>query len=635
MVNSGWLQQKQKNKTFALVLVMTLFITAWSLSSYLWDKYQVVRDTQNFYWMARAQDPTLFARDYLYISSNYIIQIDILDYHFLLYPLSPGYGLFFYLASTVIDYIWLTKLSTLALVLISVIFLFKTGQFLKDDLTGASLSLIFIFFAMASPLSTSIVSGLQRAYSIPLLILFIYFLLRQKYVWAALLIFLSALIYLPNFPPMVLAYGFSIIKFKHPLKLLPGLRPGALWPFAISLLFSAMIVALALAVQLDLISKSSPAIFETDAQTTLQVSENPAYQSGGSMALFIGFPFLGRAGIFDTGGDVTNFLVMLTFGFLIYKTVGVQSWRRIPRELWWLLLAGFVMYAISFFFVFGLSSLALYLPSRYTRSTIFLFMLFFIGLNWVDFLAIFPVWLRKNIRLFIFFVFTLSVALGTVYVLSPNRGLLIPTFWFLGVILSGVLALLGGSVLFWLVWQNSTLSPLARWGAAVMLGVGVIFLGSVYIKILGVKTTNPSQAERAVYEYIATLPKDTVLAGNPDIMTNIPLFSKRSVLFRELFPRPNAPILQYFDAQYAETPDVMFNFCQRYQIDYLVLNLHDFSPDYLAKENFFYQPWNDQIVSTVTGRSNFAMLRVQPIFTSSPYAVIKCDAGTLLADKLD
>jgi len=329
-------KNEQNNRWLALVLIVTFLLSLWILSSYLWDKYRVVRDVQNFYWMARARDATLFSVDYLYISGRSIIETNILGFNLLLYPFSLGYGLFFYVASTVLDYIWLTKLSILILVPLSVIYLFKLGRFLKkDESTGISLSLIFIFFALASPLSTSIVSGLQRAYSIPLLIVFVYYLLRQKYIWAALLIFVSTLIYLPNFPPMVLAYGFSLINIKRSLNLSLNLNRAVLMPFAISLLFSTVIVILALAVQLDLLSHPSPPVFG-GVPTNLEVSENPVYQSGGSMALFIGFPFLGRAGIFDTGGDVTNFLVLSIFAALIYKIVGRQSFQQLPKEIWYL-----------------------------------------------------------------------------------------------------------------------------------------------------------------------------------------------------------------------------------------------------------------------------------------------------------
>ncbi|MBN1994983.1 MAG: hypothetical protein JW953_19970 [Anaerolineae bacterium] len=622
------------------LLVMAVFIflllAMWTLSSYLWDQYRVVRDVQNFYWMARAQDPTLFATDYLYISNEVMFQIDVWGFHLLLYPLSLGYGLFFYLASAFIDYVWLTKLSILVLAPICLIYLFKLGRWLENNLTGFSLGLLFIFFILASPQSISIFTGLQRAFALPLLIVFLYYLTRQQYLGAALLLLMGALIYLPCFPLMVITYGLSLVKIEHPFKLSFINRSG-LVPFIVVLLLAAAIVALALAVPLGWLSPSTAAVSTSEIQAQPSLSQNPLHQSGGSVPLFIGFPFLGRAGIFDTGADVTNFLVLLILSFLIYKVVGRSSLRRAPGTVWHLLAAGIIMYLLSLFFVFALSSNALYWPSRYTRSALFVTPLFFVGLNWVDFIRYLPDWLAKNVRLIIFFIFTLGLALGIVFFLSPNQAMLIPTFWLMGLMVIGILVPLLASVLFWLVfsWQASPKTPfsqhLLKWGSAIVLAGAVVYLATIYTKTLGLKTHNPSPDERNLYAYIASLPKDTVLAGDPDIMEGIPLFSKRSVLFRSLFPDPNAPFIQYFDAQYAATPQPMLEFCQQYDVGYLVLNMQDFVPDYLAKEQFFYQPWNDEIVKLVTHRSTFIMPQVPAVFASGPYRVIKCDADTLLA----
>jgi len=623
----------QSRKLLAFTLVVSLLLTIWASSSHLWDQYRVVTDVQDYYWMALAQDPTLFARDYLFLPSNYVVDTNVLGFRLLLAPRSLGHGLFYYLASTAVSYIWLFKLSILVLVPLCVVYLFKVGQFLEDDLTGVSLSFIFTFFILASPLSLSMGSGLPRGFSIPILVLFLCYLIRQQYLGAGVMILIGSLVYLPTFPPMVLTYAFALVRVKRPLKLSLSINRSNLMPFVGSLLISALVVGLALAAQLNFIPSSTPAGFVSNSVGNVPISNNPYYQSEGPVSLFLSFPFLGRAGIFNTGGDVVNFLVMLIIGFLIYKTVGSKSLQRIPGVLWGLLAAGLIMYALSLFFVLGLSSFALYLPSRYTRSTLFMFMLFFVGLNWVDFLHELPNWLRKNAQLLIFFILTLGLAFAAIYVLTPNRPLLIPTFWLVGLIMGGVLTPLGGGALYWLATQKLSLKDLKKWGTLLALGVIVIYIGTVYIGILGLKTINPSEQERNLYEFVATLPKDTVLVGDPDIMTNIPLFSKRSVLFRGLFPRGDAPIVEYFDAQYAETTQPMLEFCQQYQIDYLVLDRRDFDPDYVAQGDFFYEPWNSRISTRVRGRSNFVLLQLEPVFASGPFEVIRCDSETILAGK--
>jgi hypothetical protein len=288
-------------RLLALVLGVSLLLTVWSLSSYLWDRYRVVRDVQNFYWMARAQDPALFATDYLYISSNYIIAVDVLGFHLLLYPLSLGYGLFFYLASAVIDYVWLAKLSIWVLVPLCVIYLFKLGKWLEGNLAGVSLSLIFVFFILASPLSISIISGLQRAFSVPLFIAFLYYLIRQQYAGAALMIFFSTLIYLPNFPPMVLAYALSSVNLRRPFKLSLSITRSKLMPLAVALSLSAFVVALALAARHGLLPASRPTRLSSETAEGVSVSDNPAYQPEGSIRSFSAFRFLGGPAFLTRG----------------------------------------------------------------------------------------------------------------------------------------------------------------------------------------------------------------------------------------------------------------------------------------------------------------------------------------------
>jgi hypothetical protein len=258
-----------------------------------------------------------------------------------------------------------------------------------------------------------------------------------------------------------------------------------------------------------------------------------------------------------------------------------------------------------------------------------------VGLNWGDFLEKAPSWFRRKAPLLIFFVVSLTLALVVTYLLFPTRLLLFPLLWFMALILSGMSVVLGGSSLFWLTRGGKRLRGAGRFVIPLAMGIIAVSAGVFYIRTLGIRTINPSDAERDIYEFVSSLPKDAVLVGDPVVMSGIPLFSQRSVLFRDLHPdiNPNAPIfiLEFFDAQYAESPEVMLDFCQRYRISYLVLDTTDFTPDYLAKGDFFYQPYNDRIVEMVAGRSDFVLPRLQPIFASGPFVVIKCDTETLLA----
>jgi hypothetical protein len=169
----------------------------------------------------------------------------------------------------------------------------------------------------------------------------------------------------------------------------------------------------------------------------------------------------------------------------------------------------------------------------------------------------------------------------------------------------------------------------------VLLTVGgtTLLLGGAYIGTMGVAspgtTINPSHAERDVYEFVSTLPKDAMLMGDPDVMSGIPLLSQRSVLFRALQHKPSAPILQFFDVYYAKSPHAVLDFCQAYSIDYLVINREQFAPDYLAASKFFYNPYNEVIAQTVAARTSFILPQIpndRKLFQSDDLFVIPCEA---------
>ncbi|MCB0162645.1 MAG: hypothetical protein KDI79_00375 [Anaerolineae bacterium] len=609
---SGWL--------ISAIILGSMVLTMLALWPHLSDKYRVPRDLQNFYWMARFQDPTLFPIDYL--RADQLVELNILGQTVVLYPLSLGYGLLYYLGSFVIDFIWMSKLLVFLLMPLCVYYLYRLGYKLQGTLSAVSVSCLFIFFMLASYQSISIASGLQRAFTIPLLIVFLYYLVVENYAVAAVLIAVSALFYWPNFPLMVLTYGLALLR-PHPRYVVTvDFKPAKIVPLVLTVVLSLLLLAWGIVMETALFTPQN-----------VPVTQDARLQVGGATPLFISFPWFGRAGIFDAGTDVVNFLVLMILAGFTLKIAGRSAFRRVPRTGWILLVAAGIMYVASFVTLVGFSSSALYQPSRYTRSTLFLVVLLFVGLNWPDVLKKGPAWLAKKSGLIIFFFVALTLVLGISYLFFPDRLVLIPLIWFIGIIASGLLVVFGSSALFWLAtrWPTGGL----KFAALLAVGILTLAVGAYYIRTLGLRTSNPSPSERELFEFVGSLPKAAVLAGDPWVMSDIPLFSKRSVLFRELHPDANpnitAFVMDYYDAQYAEATPPVLDFCERYQVTHLVLNDDYFTPAYLTNGQFFYQPWNDDIVKRVHGRTDFALLNLKPIFTSGPYRVIQCDAETLLA----
>ncbi|MBN1811536.1 MAG: hypothetical protein JXA14_06855 [Anaerolineae bacterium] len=642
--------QRSTRWLLALILI-SLIATLWSQSPYLWDRYRVIKDVQGFFWIARYWDSELFPVDCVILSQGKgIIEVSFLGLRLMLCPVSLGYGLLFYLVGPLVDQIWLMKRLVFILMPLCVLILFKLGKRLRGNRTGLELGLLFVFIILASPQSISITSGLQRALTMPILILFLYFMTTGRYVWAALMVCFGLLFYAPMFPLMMLTYVFSIIEFRRSSRPKLDLTRSRIIPIAIVFVLSLLVLLLIFASQYGALGNLAPAtcpispleeslVPADETSKDVPMSQHPLYQSEGPTPLFIVSPWFGRAGVFDTGGDILNFFVLLLFGVFIYLVLGPRSLRRLPGPFWCLLIATALMYAASLFALLQLSTTALYLPSRYTRGTLVLVALCFVGVNWADFWNSAPSWLRRNRRLLIFFTAVLGVTLAAGYMLFPAVFPLIPALMLLGLTSLGILAILGGGFLVWvlqhpiskILGQGNAWKKVVRASGLFAACVVTVLSVATYIRTLETKPINPSQAERDVYEFVSTLPKETMLVGESDVMTGIPLFSKRAVLFRRLFPREDAPIVEFFDAQYAESPKVVLDFCERYSVDYLVIDSAVFSPDYLARENFFYQPYNDEIVRLVAGRSDFVLPSVEPVFNSGSLSVIKCDAGTLLA----
>ncbi len=230
-----------------LALVVASVMVLGALIPQLFDGHRVEKDVQNLYWMARFQDPGLFTTDYL--RGERLIQVDVLGHPVILYPRSLGYGLIFYLFSFAIDHIWLSKLLVFFLMLLCVLFLFKLGANLDGPWTGLILSIFFSFFILASPRSISIATGVQRAFSVPLLVVFLYFLATERYAGAGAMIPVSALFYAPMLPLTALTYALSLIKGIRPSKLSLDLARHKLLPWLAGVFVAACLIALPLVVE--------------------------------------------------------------------------------------------------------------------------------------------------------------------------------------------------------------------------------------------------------------------------------------------------------------------------------------------------------------------------------------------------
>ncbi|MEM7032860.1 MAG: hypothetical protein AAF629_25145 [Chloroflexota bacterium] len=612
--------QTQGGRPFIAVLGFSLLLTGVILAPYLFDRYQFTRDLQNFYWLAWHQDITLFPTDYLYSLKTF--DVTLFGQTIVLHPVSLGHSLLFYVISFFVDHIWFSKWIVFLLMPLCVWYLFQLGNYVSDTVCAVSLSLMFVFFILATRDSISLATGLQRSFAVPLLIIFVYQMTRERYWSASITIIGGALFYWPNFLLMITAYGLSFIRWETRGKPQLDIRLKKLVP----VIFSGL-VGILLLIPVFIYERG---IFRSQE---VAVTKNPEWLAEGPTPLFISFPWFGRAGVFDEGVDVFNFLVLLILGFFVYKVVGRPSFRRVPAPVWHLFTAAWALYFASFYTLVGLSSNILYQPSRYTRTALFVVILCFVGLNWHIFLKQVPGWFRRNRHLLFFFAGTLILAFGLVYILLPNTLLLGPLGAFFGLLVSGLITVIGASSWYWLHQNKDRAQGIYFYGLAMLIVIGVLITGGIYQNALGLEPISLSSAERQIIEFAAVQPTEALFVGDPVLMSAIPLFAKRSVLFRDLHPatHPQAStfILDYFDAQYAVNAWAILDFCAQYKVTHFILDDQVFDADYVQAQTFFYEPWNSVITERVRGRADFVLAQAVPIFSSPPYSIFECNTASL------
>ena len=600
-------------------LVATLIISlTWSILV-LWPKlvdyYRIPGDVRTFYWMAKYQDPALFPHDD-FLARNDLVELNLWGKSVLLYPTSLGYGLLFYAASFLVEPIIFGKLLFLFLVPLSVVGLFKLGQAITGkNQTAFMLSVVFVYFNVPSSTAMSVASGLQRAFALPLLILFLYFLESKKYQLASLLIPVSALIYIPNALLIATTYLFCLIDYRRDTGFSIHLDAQKIYPFILALLLALPIAVWVLIDWFELFDPSA-------TSTLIQEARSLDY-------LFVGFPWLGRTSFFTKLGDAFDFLVLLLLCALIYLIFRKKSLKSYPSSCWYLLSAGLFLYTLSLGTILAFTSTVFYLPSRYSRVSLFLVLLIFVGINLKQFFAYIAEYFVETIKIIIGLGVMILVGF---FMFDHFWGETASVLYAIGWIELFVFLSIGLSFFFlYRIWSAQSRQNFSLVFSLAIVGLALL-LGVLHGRVTGFLTLKPTPDQRALYAYVRKLPRDVILSGSFDELDDIVLFSQREVTIKMLGhinPDKKVPLVDAIDAYYAEDPVEIVEFCHRYSVDYLVRDEKDFTLSFLSQGKFFSLK-NEVIRETVLGRSDFALIHAQPEFEYGTLGVIECDDDLLI-----
>jgi hypothetical protein len=631
---------QRKKIALGFVIGITLFLSLWVQLPRILDSHIIEEDFRNLFWVNLYGDSNLYQNDLLV--ETQITPIQIGSYELAYANSNPLYGFLFQLATPFFSPILFSKLLIFPLILIAVIYFYLILYEISPKSTAFAATITFVLFLLASHSAISVVGGLQRSFTYPILLGLLYHLIKRQYALAAFFVFLSGVIYPPIFPISALTYSFSCIQTL----------PNSRWHFQIQWRPLLMLIIVCFGVVFLLFLSLQPLLNKIPTPATNQSIPTPAissinnYGKGGIVQLFHLFPLIGRGGLASGIMDGVHIFI-LTLLALVVVIERRGRLRRLPTLMRHLFLASVVLFFLSWLAFLVTDTFLLYLPSRYTQAVIPLLLLVLIMLNIGDTLKTAVSWLTTYKNKIMWLVLPIIlIALGAALLLpgaSDDEAMLgrSPTIRWLLLGLTGLLLLL--SFLFWRQRQGkpkhametavTTVAPSPKmW---LVLGIGLIVAGMFYVNTVQRVFYKPTPQQRSLYTFVETLPKEALFSGEPCLLDDIPLYAKRTTIMScepRGYDKNTQLVWDTLISYYTDDIGDIVSYCADYHIDYLLVDTNRYTPEFLEAGQFYYEPYNSEITAWLNGRSHFALLNIpdeQKLFQQENLFVIPCTPEAL------
>ncbi len=627
--SGGWL---------LLALLLVTALTFWVQWPRISDPFTFQDDFRKFHWMHRFQEPELFVDDPL--TSSSVVEVDVGPWHMIVDTWRPGYSLLFNIASPLVSPIQFNKWLVFPLILIATYYLYRIGERIRGGGTGFALAILFAVINLTSPSSLSATDGLPRSFMLPILAALVYFLMVGRY-WAAIItIAIGGAVYLPAMVLGLVTYGLGVLE-----------PTGSRWRYRINrqrILPLLVLMAFIFLMIPPLISRLSGLLLTLSARlsTPGAMLTAPNYQSGGRLPLFVFSPFIGNAGIATKPYTFWLMLVLASLSVCLWL-LNPRAKGEFPRTLKLLFWASWICFLFAWLAILFTSSMEFYFPSRYTRASVTLVLFIFVVVN-----------IETGIY----------IAQSRLTMLQPRQGWLI-----------AIVALLAGSVSLWLIRQGewkASFGVTTTFQALILSLALTLLTGSVLLKLLApgrdsIISDRPQRRSLSYsgkiagvmimltvaffvqpnrfsfhqlglkakenFSFIATLPKDALIAGNACSLNSVPLMAKRKVLIScEHLSSGTQPVaLANLRAYYAERMSDVFSFCENYGVDYLLVQPQSFSRENLESGNIFVEPYNSIIYQEIKDRSSFVLEELPEemrIYDQNGIYIMACESEAVTED---
>ena len=609
-------------------LVILLFIGIVSILYMQWpaiqNVYIVDDDWRQYYWMERFVNPDAFAGDWILENVKQVQTVNILGTTLYLQYESWGFSLIYWLGSFFVEPILFNKILPIGLMLISIFYLYRYGRLISNSYTTFLLVLIFIVYSLSATPNISLLPGLERSFSFPLLIIFLYYFRQGSSVGIIASLAIQTIIYFPIFVVCAAAYAFSLIvkKGHWPTLTLDMQR----WlPLLIG-------VALGFLFFLPAFLRSTEATLSYTAD--IPIWENPYYGQNGRIPIFWHNPewriplfFIIGYGGFAIAEGINRVVPLVLLFLLMLAALGVRH-VKLPSHTRLLLWAALASFGLVWLVALVFNDFVLRYPFKYTSAALPLVLMIAVAYNGEAFAKkLAELWVSDKGRRGIFLAtigfvvlaimtFTLAELEARMVIMSLGALLYV-----LGVNQFALLRLRpmeAPSV------PNAHSALVAR-RAFIIFAIATV---SMYLLLFQPRQALVESNEYELYEFIATLPTDAFFAGEPERLSNVPTFAKRAVLFsKEIHGVEEQKLYDFFDAYYAESPAKILAFCNRYGVTHLLVNERQFEESYLEKELLFFAPQNAYIKEITEERSDFVLMHVsdtQKIFQGDRYYITAC-----------
>jgi hypothetical protein len=405
--------------------------------------------------------------------------------------------------------------------------------------------------------------GHARAFGQPVVLLTVYLLLRRRYWTAAAVPAVGGLFYPPGAVSALAITAASCLTLR-------GRRPSL--ERARTLPALACVAGTGIGLLLPRLIGSEQALI-----TRGQAQALPDFGPRGQMHFFGTSALATLKGAYS-GLDIGPSLAILLFTPVVLLLLRPRNILLLRRELLWMLVTSVLLYALALAALFRL-----YLPNRYTYPLL-PFSCVAIAVAWRPTFESLGHRLRPALA-WVLIPLGVAISLAAAYLavrvvpLGPTlTGARLRVELDHGtrpvMAVASVVAVVAGA----LVWKRGAAAFRVVGVAAIL--AGTLLLAEVAIAGRGVSLAGHCSLGRPVLQYLGTLPKDAIIAGDPTTIGCVTLVSERPVVIsRKLYQVFSAKYLSVarsrmfamVDAYFGESRSKILALRQRYGADYLVV----------------------------------------------------------------